>query len=66
MLACGVLIGWLASSGRVRTKYNYNDGQPFPPGDCGPACPSCCDKNRLTWWFLPRPKALHDALWTKP
>jgi hypothetical protein len=40
--------------------------QCVPAGNCGPACPGTHDKSKLTWWFLPTPRALHDALWTKP
>ena len=36
-----------------------------PAGDCGPGCGGRYD-DRLTWWFLPTPRALRDALWLRP
>ncbi len=37
-----------------------------PAGDCiGPACGSP-GKDRLTWWFIPTPRALREALWLHP
>jgi hypothetical protein len=40
---------------------------PYPPfyrcvpaGDCTPR------KDRLTWWFIPAPRALREALWWQP
>jgi hypothetical protein len=46
---------------------------PYPPfyrcapaGDCtAPPCGSP-GKEKLTWWFLPTPRALHEALWCQP
>jgi hypothetical protein len=42
---------------------------PYPPFyQCVPAG-NCCgvtNNDRLTWWFLPRPRALHEALWRQP
>lgn len=37
--------------------------QCVPAGDCG-----CGGHGHgsLTWWFIPTPQALHDALWMKP
>jgi len=35
-------------------------------GDCG-AKDGCGHANeRLTWWFIPTPQALRDALWLRP
>jgi hypothetical protein len=42
---------------------------PYPPFyQCAPAGNCCRDTNndRLSWWFLPRPRALHEALWCQP
>jgi hypothetical protein len=46
---------------------------PYPPfyrcvpaGECqGPRC-DCHNKERLTWWFLPTPRALCEAIWCRP
>jgi hypothetical protein len=46
---------------------------PYPPfyrcvpaGDCGgPGC-AAHGQGRLTWWFLPTPRALFEALWCHP
>jgi len=37
-----------------------------PAGDC--VSPSCGgpEKEKLTWWFLPTPQALREALWCHP
>jgi hypothetical protein len=46
---------------------------PYPPfyrcvpaGACAP--PGCDGRqtDRLTWWFIPTPRALHEALWCQP
>jgi hypothetical protein len=42
---------------------------PYPPFyQCVPAGTCCRDtnKDRLTWWFLPRPRSLREALWCHP
>ena len=46
---------------------------PYPPFyQCVPAgaCthPPCVGvgNERLTWWFIPTPRALHEALWCQP
>jgi hypothetical protein len=46
---------------------------PYPPfykcvpaGDCGhPPCVGVGNE-KLTWWWIPTPQALRDALWCKP
>ncbi len=37
-----------------------------PAGEC--AHPSCVGvgNEKLTWWFVPTPRALHEALWCQP
>jgi hypothetical protein len=46
---------------------------PYPPnygcvpaGSCGPRGCSGRAKDELTWWFIPTPRALHEALWCQP
>jgi hypothetical protein len=37
-----------------------------PAGDCpGPGC-TPHGQGRLTWWFLPTPRALREAIWCHP
>jgi hypothetical protein len=37
-----------------------------PAGDCAAAGACGRQSDRLTWWFLPTPQALRDALWPRP
>jgi hypothetical protein len=46
---------------------------PYPPfyrcvpaGDCARSCGGGEGKDRLTWWFIPTPRALRAALWCEP
>jgi hypothetical protein len=46
---------------------------PYPPfykcvpaGDCGPAGGCTVGKDKLTWWFIPTPRAFRAALWCEP
>jgi hypothetical protein len=39
---------------------------PYPPYyQCVPAGDGR-KKDKLTWWFLPTPRALHEAVWWRP
>jgi hypothetical protein len=40
--------------------------QCVPAGECGQAAGCGHDKDRLTWWFLPTPRALREAVWCQP
>jgi hypothetical protein len=40
--------------------------QCVPAGNCGQSGCSGRDKDRLTWWFLPTPRALREAIWCQP
>jgi hypothetical protein len=40
--------------------------QCVPAGDCAAAGHCGPGKVRLTWWFLPTPRALCEALWCQP
>jgi hypothetical protein len=46
---------------------------PYPPfyrcvsaGQCAPAPGVGVRDEKLTWWFLPTPRALREALWCRP
>jgi hypothetical protein len=46
---------------------------PYPPfylcgpaGDCGHAPVGSHARDRLSWWFVPTPRALADAIWCRP
>src|SRR5262245_14836155 len=39
--------------------------QCVPAGDCAPCCRDR-GKDRLTWWFIPTPRALREAFWCQP
>src|SRR5579862_807925 len=40
--------------------------QCVPAGPCGSSCGSGPVQSRLTWWFLPTPRALREAFWFQP
>jgi hypothetical protein len=40
--------------------------QCVPAGDCaGPGC-RIPGREKLTWWFIPTPRALREAIWWQP
>jgi hypothetical protein len=34
-----------------------------PAGDCGPCGSKWHKADDRTWWFLPKPRTMHEALW---
>jgi hypothetical protein len=37
-----------------------------PASDCAAASDCGRQQDRLTWWFIPTPQALRDAVWWRP
>jgi hypothetical protein len=40
--------------------------QCVPAGDCAPDGGCGSGRGRLSWWFLPTPRALREAIWCQP
>lgn len=37
-----------------------------PAGACAPSDGCATGKDKRTWWFVPKPQAFHDAIWSQP